>query len=271
MPPVPLTDTPPVLFAPTLWFVGLTTLDVIHRGLAPAHRNQKVTANWQSVSAGGPAANAAVVAAALGARSVLLTALGDSPAAQVARADLEAHGVQVVDFADAAFQFPVSAILVDELTSERSVVSLDGGSWGTQQLAPIDFAALASKANVPTDPVAERSNQAPRNSETRGGPDDGIPAWVLFDGHHPNLARQVADWISAQQSRKPKVILDGGRWRPIFADLIPIAEVAALSADFQIPDAQSSLGMGAKAVVVTHGPAPVAWEIAGQRGTVRVP
>jgi len=240
----------PTQITPTLWFVGLTTLDVIHRGAAPAHRDQKVTANWQGVSAGGPAANAAVVAATLGAKVVLFTALGNHPAAAVARMDLMGHGVQVVDVADAAFQFPVSAILVDERTSQRSVVSLDGSGWAAPGLLPPDL-------SPPADAL--------------------VPAAVLFDGHHPHLARQVAAWIPHLTPR-PKVILDGGRWRDIFAELIPMADVAALSQDFQVPaplaqgtPSATCLALGAKAVVITHGPATVEWATAAEFGTVPVP
>jgi len=243
-----------------IWFVGLTTLDVIHRGAAPAHRNQKVTATWQEVSAGGPAANAAVVAAALGARATLLTALGSSPAAAVARADLTSHGVDIVDFADDDFQFPVSAILVDENTSERSVVSLDGSGWGSKPIAggALVPALAALKAGSP-------------------------PAVVLFDGHHPNIVRTMLPLLP-KLPETPQVILDGGRWRDIFTELLPVADVAALSSDFRIPGGfdgryaaqppsanqlAGALQLGARAVVVTKGPEPVVWCRAAERGQLQ--
>ncbi len=53
--------------APVCWFAGLTTLDVVHRAAAPPGRDRKITASRQDVAAGGPAANAAVTVAALGA------------------------------------------------------------------------------------------------------------------------------------------------------------------------------------------------------------
>lgn len=270
-----LPGSPPTKLNPTIWFVGLTTLDVIHRGVAPQHRNQKVTATWQGVSAGGPAANAAVVAAALGAHAVLFTALGSSPAAAIARADLEAHGVTVVDLADAAFQLAVSAILVDEATSERSVVSLDGGAH------PVPM---------------PQSLQLPEPK----------PVALLLDGHHPNLAHYVAN----QLSNEVKIVLDGGRWKPIFAELIPMSDVAALSSEFHIPSGDSALpdgpqndevfgvagaagekaevidgalalgadgvvdaalALGAKAVVVTRGAEPVEWNDGQLEGRIIVP
>ena len=280
------------------WFVGLTTLDVVHRAAAPPGRDRKITASRQDVAAGGPAANAAVTAAALGARAVLVTALGTGPVATAARADLEAHGVEVLDVvagpssgppADppaedaAAFPLAVSAVLVDEATGERSVVSADAALVAAPAPTPDALAAL------------------PR------------PDAVLLDGHHPAIARAVlahldalgttprrfppeAELVDAQGTAgaegaggRPFVVLDCGRWRPLFAELLPAADVAACSADFAVPDdvladlapdlppdlpsggaaAEGPAGargserpgrlsaLGARAVVVTHGAGPV--------------
>lgn len=303
------------------WFVGLTTLDVVHRAAAPPGRNRKITASRQDVAAGGPAANAAVTAAALGVRAVLVTALGTGPVATAARADLEAHGVEVLDVVAgpvaagdagppaedaAAFPLAVSAVLVDEATGERSVVSADAALAAAPAPTPEALAAL------------------PR------------PDAVLLDGHHPAIARAVLahldalgttprrfppedlpDVTDAQDlaasaadagpaagaaagavpgaAGRPFVVLDCGRWRPLFAELLPAADVAACSADFAIPGealparvapglgrlgpspltasaaaepgvappspgrrtVAAVLALGARAAVVTHGPGPV--------------
>ncbi|ACZ29417.1 PfkB domain protein [Xylanimonas cellulosilytica DSM 15894] len=234
------------------WFAGLTTLDVVHRAPAPPTRNGKVTATRQDVAAGGPAANAAVTAAALGVRAILVTALGQGPVAAAARADLEAHGVEILDTAAPDFPLAVSAVLVDERTGERSVVSADG--------------ALATAP----PPATESLHALPH------------PDAVLLDGHHPQIARAVLTFVQAANPR-PHLLLDAGRWRPIFAELLPHADIAALSDDFRVPDAPDTgagvsdtaaavLATGASAVVVTHGPAPVEWHTAdGGSGTVPVP
>lgn len=206
------------------WFVGLTTLDVVHRAQAAPSRNEKITASRQHVAAGGPAANAAVVAGALGTGATLLTALGASAVATAARADLDACGVRVVDLAP-EHELAVSAILVDEATGARAVTSLDGGAADPP---PPDFAAL---------------------------PD---PAVVLIDGHYPTLALAAA---RAAREREALVVLDAGRWRPVFAALLPLAHVAAASADFTLPDGGRGPGAlvaaGAGAGVVTAGAGPV--------------
>ena len=69
-------------------FVGLATLDLVHRVAAPVGANEKVTALRQDVVAGGPAANAAATFAALGGRARLITALGLHPLGLTARDDL---------------------------------------------------------------------------------------------------------------------------------------------------------------------------------------
>lgn len=226
----------------TCWFVGLTTLDVVHRAAGRPGQNEKTTASRQDVAAGGPAANAAVTAAALGVRAVLITALGDGPVATAARADLAAHGVEVHDVvAGTAFPLAVSAVLVDDATGERSVVSADAALADAP--APVDLARL------PT------------------------PDLVLLDGHHPAIARAAVDHLDG--ARRPPVVLDAGRWRPVFADLLPAADVAALSADFTVPGhddgASGARALGAGAVVVTHGGGPVEWSNHVGSGTVDVP
>jgi len=233
------------------WFVGLTTLDVVHRAARRPGANEKVTATRQDVSAGGPAANAAVTAAALGVRAVLVSALGAGPVAQAARADLDDRDVQVHDVAgpDEGFPLAVSAVLVDDATGERSVVSADAALAPAPAPTPRALAAL------------------PR------------PDLVLLDGHHPAVARAVLAHVDRLRPR-PQVVLDGGRWRPLFAELLPAADVAALSADFAVPaaiapgasdGAHGARLLGARSVVVTHGADPVAWADDRGHGTVAVP
>ena len=78
-------------------FVGLSTLDVVHRVQRVPGANEKVTARRQDVAAGGPAANAAVVFAALGGDAVLITALGSDPLAGLISGELTARGVRTID------------------------------------------------------------------------------------------------------------------------------------------------------------------------------
>lgn len=230
-------------------FVGLTTLDVVHRAPRRPGPDEKLTAARQDVAAGGPAANAAVTFAALGGRARLLTALGRGPLAAAARADLEDHGVEVVDVAPPDHPLAVSAVLVEEGTARRSVVSTDAGR--------------------PVDPPPAL--------------DVGAPDVVLVDAHHPRLAVAVLDGLAAARRPRPPVLLDTGRWKPQLAVLLPRADVAVAPADLVLPRAGADpltggpplaaalLARGPSAVVVTHGADPVEWWDGSGHGTHAVP
>lgn len=231
--------------APAGLFVGLATLDVVHRVASRPDVNEKVTATAQFVSAGGPAANAAVVHAALGGTATLVTALGDAPVADLVRSDLAAHGVTVVDVAVGTERaVPVSAIAVVEGTGDRSVVSLD---------------AVTSDAGPP--PSLERLVAA--------------ADVVLVDGHHPDLAGAAARCAAA---RGVPLVVDAGRWKPVLGAIAEHATDMVCSADFRVPGADTSeamaaalLARGVGTVVVTHGGGPVQWWAGGRSGEVAVP
>ena len=113
-------------------FVGLATLDVIHRIAEPPAANQKITAAAQFVADGGPAANAAVTFAALGGDAVLVTALGTDPVADLVRSELVAHRVEVIDAAKVPYgramkQEAINDVLVEKAKEGKFVVRLKGG------------------------------------------------------------------------------------------------------------------------------------------------
>ena len=230
---------------PTGVFVGLATLDVIHRVDEQPGANQKVTARDQHVAAGGPAANAAVTFAGLGGHAVLVTALGDSALADLIRADLRTSGVTVVDAASGQdLPTPVSAVTVMIGTGDRSVVSMD---------------ATAVVVEPP-----------PELGDVVGGADV-----VLIDGHHPRLAVAAA---KAAASARTEVVVDAGRWKPVMADLVPLADAMVCSNDFRLPGlddsrstARALVDAGVTTVVTTHGDRPVLWWHGGGSGSVPVP
>lgn len=227
-------------------FVGLATLDVVQRVDRPPGPNEKVTALRQDVAAGGPAANAAVVFAALGGRARLVTALGRSAVAGLVRSDLEGHGVEVVDVTPERVTPPaISSITVVDATGDRSVVSTDGGSEPVP--APADPDRLVGDAAV-----------------------------VLIDGHHPAVAVTLA---GAARAADVPVVVDAGRWKPVMADLLPLADDVVCSADYRWPGTAdpvaSALAIRAstdcRAVAVTRGPSPVLWWDGPDQGQVSVP
>jgi sugar/nucleoside kinase (ribokinase family) len=230
--------------APVGVFVGLATLDVIHRIAKAPAVNQKITSTAQFVAAGGPAANAAVTFAALGGDAILVTALGDDPVADLIRADLAAYGVSVLDAAAGTTRaVPVSAVSVVESTGDRSVVSLD---------------AVNSDAPPPGD-LGDRVADADV---------------VLVDGHHPLIARAA---VRQAVARGIRLVVDAGRWKPVMNDIIPYATDMLCSNDFRMPGvddpgstAAALVRSGVRTVVTTHGGDPVEWWSDGESGSVPV-
>lgn len=225
--------------------MGLATLDVVHRVDAQPAANEKITAAAQFVAAGGPAANAAITFAGLGGAAVLITALGTDSVADLIRADLQRHGVSVVDVTpDARTPAPVSAVAVTIANGDRSVVSIDAAA--SEVAAPSDLRAQFRGADV-----------------------------VLIDGHHPRLAIAAA---AAAQAEGVHVVVDAGRWKAVMVDIIPFATSMVCSDDFRHPEAGDSRGTavilvekGVPVVVTTHGHRPVQWWHGGASGSVEVP
>ncbi|UOZ08752.1 PfkB family carbohydrate kinase [Amycolatopsis sp. WQ 127309] len=218
---------------------GLCTVDVVQRVTELPAPGEKVQSLQVDVAAGGPATNAAVTAAALGAEATLLTVLGAHPLAALARADLETHGVEVVDLAPSRSDPPpVSAVAVRDRDGERTVVS--------------------------------------RNAEDRtflgkdrffGAAEVGGADVVLLDGHLPELALDVA---KAARAAGVPVVLDAGSWKPVLDELLPLVDVAACSAHFRAPE-PGLHQRGVPTVITTSGPGPVRWTTAdGRSGEVPV-
>jgi sugar/nucleoside kinase (ribokinase family) len=172
---------------------GLTTLDLIHYVDRIPGPDQKVQAASARLEFGGPAANAAFTAAALGVPCHLVTAIGDGPLSRIARTQLQDVGITVVDAAASPWDLPVSSVAVTGLG--RSVISVNAGD-------PPDLRLEACLA--------------------------GFDA-LLVDGHHLPLCLAMAH--EAHALGVP-VLLDGGSWKPGLERLLPLIDAAVVSADF---------------------------------------
>lgn len=210
----------------------------MHHVEAVPGADEKATAHRQDVAAGGPAAVAALAFAALaagvpGAQASLLTALG-GPVGRLIEADLIAGGVVVLD-ANAGSPDWTPAISSVRVSPEgRSITSPDASD--APVLAPPRFGT--DRADV-----------------------------VLVDGHHPDLARATVRW--AGEARIP-VLVDMGRPKPVFDEVLPGADVVVAAAD-HAGRIDELLGLGPRAVAVTAGAGPIAWGTAdGGRGEVAV-
>ncbi|WP_315216349.1 PfkB family carbohydrate kinase [Actinomyces dentalis] len=241
-------------------FVGLAVLDVIQLVEAPPGPDEKIVALDQAVAAGGPAANAAVAFAALGGRALLAAPVGAGPLAELIRADLTAHGVELIDCAaaptarGAAAAGPsVSSCTITAATGERSVVSTNARA--RPDPAPLSALSDAVAAGAPAPDV------------------------VLIDGHNPPLARiglDLAERVGALR------LMDAGSWKDDAADLPGRCDVVAPSARFHPPGPAGALrepaavaawlrGRGAGAVVLTRGSAPVLWWCGERSGSAAPP
>lgn len=270
-------------------FAGITTLDVAQLTAGTVRENQKVTSLDQILAAGGPATNAAVAFSHLtraatraasasdlnrGANpggamaSLLVSAIGEGPAAHLILEDLEAQEVALVDCTDYEAEAPettgkldltpsVSAILINAQNNARTVAS--------------------TNTRLPLKPeIALETLEAM-----------GRPQVVLVDGHNPDLAMAVLTSGApedgepfAAQEYKPEYlrILDGGSWKPWLPTMLGYIDVAIISADFLPPgctdfdDTVAFLkGFGIERVVRTAGPDPVQWAWLGKTGTVTPP
>ncbi len=188
----------------TVLACGLTVLDIVQRVDHVPAPDEKLVADDLLVASGGPAANAAVTAAALGASARLVTRVGTSALGRLIAADLAEHGVVVVDRAGRGDAPAVSTVLVTRGTGQRAVVSVNATRTTEATLPAEQAAGLVAGADV-----------------------------VLVDGHHLDLAVPVA---AAARAAGVPVLLDGGSWKPGLERLLAHVDVAVLSADLAVPD-----------------------------------
>ena len=128
------------------------------------------------------------------------------------------------------------------------------------------------------------------SSELVAGPLASGADVVLIDGHHPPLALAAA---RVAGRRGVPVLVDAGRWKPVMADLLPIADEVICSADFRWPGTASPEDSAAvlrqspgrvraagprrddpptpRLVAVTHGGSPIQWWQGEASGSVPVP
>jgi sugar/nucleoside kinase (ribokinase family) len=230
---------------PNAVFVGLCVLDVVQLVERVPTANEKLTALRQTVGAGGPAANAAMTCAHLGASATLVTSLGGHPLTAGIRADLDRAGVQVVDAAaDGAEPPSVSSILLTRATGDRAVVSTNAAGHHVE--TPAELAGLVGRSPV-----------------------------VLVDGHLPTLAMAA---LALARRSGATTVLDGGSWKANTVEMLDLIDVAVCSADFHPPGTTTPtealnhlIDHGVRWAAVTRGPDPVLWRSATGGGSVPVP
>lgn len=226
-------------------FLGLATLDLIYLTDRIWQSNQKMTAEDQTIAAGGPATNASVTFSYLGNRSTLLGILGDSAIARIIKADLKNYSIKIVDLDPTRQSLPpVSSIIVTRSTGERAVVSINAAKF------------QADPERLPSDIL------------------QGIEV-VLIDGHQMAASFKIAQ--TAKANNIPTVI-DGGSWKPGFEKVLPFIDYAICSADFYPPECRSRedvfsylQGLKVPHIAISDGEKPIEYLDNGEKGKIEVP
>jgi len=224
---------------PRAAFLGLTTLDLIQLVDRPVAPDVKLQATASVLVAGGPATNAAVTFAALGGQANLFSSLGSGALATMAKADLEAEHVVVVDLSadDHGDELPLSSVTVYAQTGERCVVSANGG----------DRYLGDRVANLPS----------------------GLDV-VLVDGHYPEMSARALELLPTGVP----MVMDAGSWKEAARPLLGQATAVICSASFQPPGVKSDdvtrylVDLGVQFAAVSHGAGDLRWRGQGSEGHV---
>ena len=224
-------------------FVGLVTLDLVYLVTALPQSNQKIVALEDSMTAGGPAANAAVTFSHLGNSATLLSSVGQHPSRQLVLADL--HGVAIADLTPNRTQsVPISSILVTQATGERAIVSRNA------------VQAQAPTTAIPVDILQEIEI-------------------VLIDGHQMAVGQAIAKQAKAQQI---PVVVDGGSWKAGFEEVLPYVDYAICSANFLPPQCSTLadvfdylISLKIPHIAITNGSQPIQYFYQGSEGQIPVP
>ncbi len=231
-------------------FVGLTTLDCIYLSDRPLQSNQKLVALDYLTAAGGPATNAAVAFSSFDNEAKLLTVLGQHPGANLIKSDLEEQRINLVDLIPQQLTSPpVSSIVVDAVTAERSIISIN---------------AVKSQA---------KRSQIPANIL------EAVDI-ILIDGHQIDVSLAIIDMGETTRTKNNQipVVMDGGSWKPGLEKILTGVDYAICSANFfppqcnSIPEVIDFLqARGIKHIAITQGEQPILYLDKGKLNTLPVP
>jgi sugar/nucleoside kinase (ribokinase family) len=226
-------------------FVGLATVDLIYEVEALPRENEKGVARRQEILCGGPAANAAITCAFLGAPVKFAGVIGRHPLTSVIRNEFGRFGVTVHDVAPDSKETPsLSSIFVNQSTGSRTIVS-----------------GHATREQFPA-------------SAFDGAWLDGA-GLLMADGHQMSCA------IAATAEAKKKgltVMLDGGSWKDGTEELLAQTDVAICSEAFRPPGTQTLADVvdyllvgGVRHAAITRGGDSILWASGSERGEIAVP
>lgn len=163
-----------------LLFIGRTTLDLIYQVNKIPDSNTKKKADAFTQAAGGPACNAAVIAAHLGAEVDFFTCIGKNPLSKVIRKDLSDKKINIIDFTPEEENLAVSSIMIEN-NGNRTVIG--------SPLHKINISKTMTKI-LPNNLAKYEA--------------------ILWDGYYPEILIESLKRIK----KKPILILDADRWHP---------------------------------------------------------
>jgi len=240
--------------APPVLFLGRTTLDALYWLDLMPEENTKVYARSFKAAPGGPALNAAITHALLGGPTLLASAVGGGPWAVPVRAELNRHGIRLLDLAEGTeYETPLCSVLVNAANGNRTILN--------PPLAEITLRRLGAWQ---------------QEADALGG---GMPPVVLTDGFFFDEARVL---LTSLRDAGATLCLDGGSFKPGTAELASLLTAAICSERFAVPGngaGQSSpeaiiawfAAKGLPYIAVTRGARPIlAWD-RGHRFEIEIP
>jgi sugar/nucleoside kinase (ribokinase family) len=186
-------------------FVGLTTVDIQYFVDRFPDSNTKVKTDAPHVTAGGPAANAAITFSHLGGKVDFLTCIGKNSFQTLLYEDLEKYRVRILDYGkDNAFQPIIASVITTTSNSNRTIFT-----HHPEELPRIEQVEEINLENYD---------------------------FVFVDGFYPELSIPVCRKARALGLH---VIFDGGSWKDHLSKLLPYIDTAICSNNFQPPKCSS--------------------------------
>ncbi|ACK64129.1 PfkB domain protein [Rippkaea orientalis PCC 8801] len=226
-------------------FVGLTTLDLIYLTDYFPHSNEKIVALNETITAGGPATNAAITFKYFGHQATLLSVIGNHPISQLICAELDEYSINVFDLDPYRTDpLPTSSIIVKKNSGERAVISIN-----------------ATKSQAKSNKLDLELVQ-----------DSDI---ILIDGH-----QMITSEIIAQEAKKFKIpiVVDGGSWKLGLEKVLPYVDYLICSENFYPPNCSNSQEvfsylqqMGIPHIAITKGENPIEYWTEGISGKIDIP
>jgi sugar/nucleoside kinase (ribokinase family) len=194
--------------SPRALFLGRSTLDALYRIDNLPEEDTKVFARAFHAAPGGPALNAALTHALLGGETMLVSAVGRGPWAEMVRAQLSRHGIALFDLADGTdYETPLVTVLLSNASGSRTVVNPPLAQTALKRLSGSWAGELGARWGA-------------------------MPPVILTDGFH---LTETLPLLAACRAAGAALCLDGGSWKPGTAELAPHLTAAICSERFAVP------------------------------------